>query len=302
MLATGWLDTILVAKTVETKPELEPMSTSLLERLAVCSWSLQPDSAEDLFAKLAQTGISRVQIALDPIRENKDGKWSDFAHKCAKHNVTLVSGMFGTVGEDYSTLESIKRTGGVVPDHTWDENWRNIQVNVRLAEELGLRLVTFHAGFLPHDENDPQYRKLQDRIRKIADLFAERGITLGFETGQETAETLKAFLEKLGCRNVGVNFDPANMILYDKGNPIEALKILGPWLKQCHVKDARRTKVPGTWGEEVIVGTGEVDWRAFLAVLETLRFSGFLCIEREAGNQRVADICTAKQYLEKLCA
>ncbi|HOK77667.1 MAG TPA: sugar phosphate isomerase/epimerase family protein [Verrucomicrobiota bacterium] len=278
------------------------MATSLSDRLGVCSWSLQPESADDLLGKLAQTGISKIQIALDPIRENKRGAWTDFAKKCASQNVKCVSGMFATVGEDYSTLESIKRTGGVVPDHTWEENWRNIQADLELAAQLGLPLVTFHAGFLPHDENDPQYRKLQDRIRRIAELFAKRGITLTFETGQETAETLRGFLEKLNCPGVGVNLDPANMILYDKGNPIDALRVLGPWIRQCHMKDARRTKVPGTWGEEVVLGTGEVDWPAFLSGLGKLGFAGYLCIEREAGNQRVADIRTAKEFLERVAA
>jgi sugar phosphate isomerase/epimerase len=278
------------------------MATSLSDRLGVCSWSLQPKSADDLLTKLAQTGISKIQIALDPIRENKGGAWTDFAKKCASRNVKCVSGMFATVGEDYSTLESIKRTGGVVPDHTWEENWRNIQADLDLAARLGLPLVTFHAGFLPHDENDPQYRKLQDRIRRIAELFAKRGITLTFETGQETAETLRGFLEKLDCSGVGVNLDPANMILYDKGNPIDALRVLGPWIRQCHMKDARRTKVPGTWGEEVVLGTGEVDWRAFISGLDKLGFAGYLCIEREAGNQRVADIRTAKEFLERVAA
>jgi len=278
------------------------MATSLSTRLAVCSWSLQPDSAEDLFNKLAQTGLAKVQIALDPIRENSKGAWSDFGPQCARRGVTCVSGMFGTVGEDYSTLESIKRTGGVVPDATWEENWRNIQADVDLAQRLGIRLVTFHAGFLPHEEKDPLFAKLLDRIRRIADLFSGRGIALGFETGQETAVTLRAFLEKLNCEGVGVNFDPANMILYDKGNPIEAMRVLGPWLRQCHVKDARRTKVPGTWGEEVVVGTGEVDWKAFVSVLNELQFRGPACIEREAGNQRAADIRTAREYLDRLVA
>jgi sugar phosphate isomerase/epimerase len=123
---------------------------------------------------------------------------------------------------------------------------------------------------------------------------------LGFETGQETAETLGAFLEKLGKPHVGVNFDPANMILYDKGEPIGALQALGPWLKQCHIKDAVKTKTPGVWGEEVPVGSGQVDWPAFLRVLDKLGFQGNLAIEREAGEQRVTDICAARQYLEKI--
>jgi sugar phosphate isomerase/epimerase len=99
---------------------------------------------------------------------------------------------------------------------------------------------------------------------------------------------------------VGVNFDPANMILYDKGSPIDALKALSPWLKQCHIKDANRTKVPGTWGDEVPAGTGQVDWMAFFRVLVGSQFKGDLAIEREAGNQRVRDIATAKALVESI--
>lgn len=273
---------------------------TLSERLAVCSWSLQPVSAADLFEKLAATGIRRIQIALDPIRENAGGAWSDFDRQCTERGVTCVSGMFGGVGEDYSTLESIKRTGGMVPDATWDENWRNIRTNADLAQRMGLKSIAFHAGFLPHEESDPDFAKLLGRLQKIADLFAPRGISLGLETGQETAETLRTFLIKLNRPNVGVNFDPANMILYAKGDPIESLRILGPWLRSCHLKDAIRTRVPGTWGEEVVLGTGQVDWRAFFGVLAELKFAGNACIEREAGNQRAADIRTAREYIERL--
>jgi sugar phosphate isomerase/epimerase len=269
-------------------------------RLAVCSWSLEPASADDLMKKLAETGILRTQIALDSIRENKGGAWTDVGAKAKAKGVTLVSGMMGTIGEDYTTLESIRRTGGVVPDATWPENWKNIQADADLAVKLGLKLVTFHAGFLPHEESDPSFAKLQDRIRKIADAFQARGIVLGMETGQETAETLAAFLRKLGHKNVGVNLDPANVILYDKGDPVAAIKVLGPWLKQCHVKDAVRTKVPGQWGEEVVLGTGQVDWKAFFAALQAAGFAGNLCIEREAGKQRVADVRTAREYVERL--
>jgi len=107
-------------------------------------------------------------------------------------------------------------------------------------------------------------------------------------------------VRKIGTHNVGVNFDPANMILYGQDNPIAALRTLGPWLKQCHLKDANRTRTPGTWGEEVVVGAGEVDWLAFFRTLEELKFTGDLCIEREAGNQRVADVRAAKTFIESL--
>jgi len=153
---------------------------------------------------------------------------------------------------------------------------------------------------LPHEASDPMFKKLLQRIVLIADLFAAANIELGFETGQETAETLRDFLRQLGKKNVGVNFDPANMILYDKGDPIAALRVLGPWLKQCHIKDATKTKVPGTWGEEVVVGTGQVDWRAFFKTADELKFKGDFVIEREAGEQRAADIRAARDYITKL--
>jgi sugar phosphate isomerase/epimerase len=272
----------------------------LADRLGVCSWSLQPSSADDLFTKLASTGISRIQIALDPIRENAGGAWSDFAARAKGRGVTCVSGMIGTVGEDYTTLESIKRTGGVVPDGTWPETWKNIQADAELAQKMGLPLVTFHAGFLPHEESDPSFAKLLARLRQVADLYAAKKMQIGLETGQEAADTMAVFLKKLDRPNVGVNFDPANMILYDKGDPVAALRTLGPWVKQCHMKDAVRTKTPGTWGEEVRLGTGQVDWKGFFRALDAAGFKGNLNIEREAGNQRVADIRAAREYLEKL--
>ena len=274
-------------------------SNSLSERLAVCSWSLQPESPADLVAKLESTGIRRVQLALDPLRDSPK-VWGETAALFRQKGITIVSGMFGCVGEDYSTLETIRVTGGVAPDATWEQNWTNMRATVALAHELGLKLVTFHAGFLPHEEKDPNFAKMLRRLTETADVFKAAKIELGLETGQETAPVLVQLLQKLKRRNVGVNFDPANMILYDKGDPIAALRVLGPWIRQVHIKDARRTKVPGTWGEEVAAGTGEVNWRAFFATLRELNYNGDFVIEREAGSQRVADIRTAKDVVAKM--
>jgi L-ribulose-5-phosphate 3-epimerase len=274
-------------------------SKSFGPRLAVCSWSLQPPNAEALVSSLETIGLRRVQLALDPLHSDPQS-WNHAANLFAAKKIEIVSGMFGTVGEDYTTLETIKRTGGLVPDEHWEQNWRNIQTVAKRARQLQLKLVTFHAGFLPHEESDPDFRKLMDRVARVADLFAAHQIELGFETGQETADTLAAFLTKLNRPNVGVNFDPANMILYDKGDPIAALRVLGPWLKQCHLKDATRTTQPGAWGAEVPAGTGDVTWPAFFATLKELGYAGNLCIEREAGTQRLADIIAARQMVEKL--
>ncbi|HOX55388.1 MAG TPA: sugar phosphate isomerase/epimerase family protein [Candidatus Paceibacterota bacterium] len=269
---------------------------TLTERVAVCSWSLQPASPQDLIAKLQATGIRRVQLALDPLRESP-AVWGETAALFRQHGMSIVSGMFGCVGEDYSTLDTIRASGGIAPDATWEQNRANVRATVALARQMGLKLVTFHAGFLPHDEKDPGFVKMLGRLGETADVFQAANIILGLETGQETAPALVQLLQKLNRPNVGVNFDPANMILYDKGNPIEALRLLGPWIRQVHIKDARRTKVPGTWGEEVTVGTGEVDWKAFFGALREVKFGGDCVIEREAGSQRVADIRTAREVV-----
>lgn len=275
------------------------MKASYLAHLAVCTWSLQPTDPEQLLRQLDAIGLRRIQCALDPLRENP-AVWGSFAERCALAGVTFASGMFGCEGEDYTTMETIRRTGGIVPDATWPRNWANIQRTVELASALELKLVTFHAGFLPHDESDPAFAILLERLRQVADVFAARGIQLGLETGQESADVLAAFLQRLGRANVGVNFDPANMILYDKGDPIAALRVLAPWLKQVHLKDAKRTRVAGEWGEEVTVGTGEVDWVRFFAVLEEVGFPGNCCFEREAGSQRVEDIRQGREFVELL--
>jgi L-ribulose-5-phosphate 3-epimerase len=268
-------------------------------RLAVCSWSLQPKDPADLIRQMQAVGLRHMQCALDPVC-NTPEVWGDLSARCAAAGLEIVSGMFGTRGEDYSTLESIRRTGGVVPDATWPDNWRHIQRVAETARGMGLRLVTFHAGFLPHLPSDPDFVRLRDRIRQIADWFADRGVGLAMETGQETADTLAEFLTHLDRSNVGINFDPANLILYDKGDPIAALERLGPWLRQCHIKDARRTRQPGTWGEEVVVGTGEVAWPDFFAALRRWQFQGDLAIEREAGTARGVDILTARKVVERV--
>lgn len=269
-------------------------------RLAVCSWSLLPESPAALIAALQEIGIPRVQLALDPLRENPS-VWGHTARQLADAGIEIVSGMMTTVGEDYTTLESIRQTGGVVPDGTWEQNWMNFQKIAVLAEEMKLKLVTFHAGFLPHETTDPTHSKLKHRIEQMARLFAQHGLHLGFETGQETASALASFLKQLDATTVGVNLDPANMVLYDQGNPVDAVPHLAPWLKQVHLKDAVRTQVPGTWGTEVPVGQGDVDWVAFFQAIEAAGFTGNLCFEREAGNQRIGDIRSGLAWLENGC-
>jgi L-ribulose-5-phosphate 3-epimerase len=267
-------------------------------RLGVCSWSLQPTGISDLLNKLQATGIKGIQLALDPLRD-KPADWEKLPQLFQQNGIKILSGMFGCVGEDYSSLETIRLTGGIAPDSTWEKNRANIQATSTLAQSLGLQLVTFHAGFIPHSETDRDYAKMIDRLGYVAEVFERAKIAVGLETGQETAPVLAKILSALNRPNIGVNFDPANMILYGKGDPIEALQLLGPRIRQVHIKDAIRTKVPGTWGQEVAAGHGEVNWMKFFKTLADLKFTGPIVIEREAGNQRVADIRQARKVAEQ---
>jgi L-ribulose-5-phosphate 3-epimerase len=272
------------------------------EQLALCSWSLRAQSPAELVRHIQPTGVTKVQLHLNPLRDRAK-IWGAAPQVLRDAGIAVVSGMFNTVDEDYSTLESIRRTGGVVPDETWERNWAIVCDVAKLAADLGLRDVSTHAGFLPHDPNDPSFDKLVDRIKRIAERFSQHGLHLLFETGQETAETLAYFLDALhdeGVTNVAVNFDPANMILYDKGDPVLALKHLMPSVRQVHLKDAVRTQTPGTWGNEVVVGEGQVPWPAFVDVLEQSDFAGHLVIEREAGGERVNDIQKAVKFISKI--
>jgi sugar phosphate isomerase/epimerase len=273
-------------------------SPSTQERLAVCSWSLLPSSPEDLIQKLRATGIMRVQLELDYLRDFPK-VWGDTEKLFRENGVTIVSGMVRCIGEDYSTFESIRLTGGIAPDATWDQNLKNISAAAVIAKKMGLKLVTFHAGFLPPDESHPTFKKMLERLDIVADIFMVQNILLGLETGQETAQELAKLLLRLNHPNIGVNFDPANMILYDKGDPVKALHVLAPWIRQVHIKDAKRTKVPFTWGEEVPVGSGEVDWRGFFSTFKHVIFNVNLVIEREYGNNRVGDIRKAREVVER---
>ena len=135
-------------------------------------------------------------------------------------------------------------------------------------------------------------------------LARAKGVTIAFETGQETADLLRLTLDELKCPNLKVNFDPANMLLYDKGDPQKAVELLGPDIRSVHVKDANRPKVPGNWGEEVPLGQGQVNIRQFVKTLKKAGYRGALCIEREVGDQegRLKDVAHGIHYLRECLA
>lgn len=267
--------------------------------VGVCSWSLRPSDPGDLADRLARLGVGGVQLALNPLIDDP-AVWAGAIDTLRSAGLAILSGMMATEGENYATLDLIARTGGVRPDATWPANRRRAEATADLAAAAGVELVTFHAGFLPEERDDPERAVMLERLREIADLFADRGGRVAFETGQETAPVLAEVLADLGRENVGVNFDPANMILYGKGDPVEALSTLAPHVMQIHIKDALPTDTPGTWGREVPAGAGAVDWPAFFAAAKGIGRDIDFVIEREAGENREGDIIAARELIEEM--
>ena len=269
-------------------------------------------SAAQVAAEMEKVRVANVHLAINPFvdslavvpgtageTENVSGtggvdsiakQRADIEEYLASGRWVISSTLHNSRYDDYSTLESIRRTGGLVPDEHWEENRRIIADVVKLSAEWKSPYMMLHAGYInPSDKTG--HAKLTDRLKYVRDLCADAGIGLTLETGQETADDLAEMLSNLP--GVYVNFDPANMILDGKGDPVRAVGILAPWIRHIHIKDANYTKTPGTWGEEVAWTKGQVNADAFIAALGKVGFDGCLAVEREAGDNRAGDIAAA---------
>lgn len=269
--------------------------------LGVCSWSLQVGSIPELKGLLDHLGITAVQIACgDPHHASwKEG--DEMPRAALAAGLQMTGAMLGFPGEDYTTPATIQDTGGFGNPKTRAERLEKLAWGLERTQALGLKDLMLHAGFLP-EPGSPERKAMLDTLAKAASMASAKGITLALETGQESAKLLRRTLDDLKCPNLKVNFDPANMLLYNMGDPIEAVEILGPDIRSVHLKDAFPPKVAGEWGQEVPLGEGRANIPLFIHTLRKVGFAGPLCIEREVGDQpaRIRDI--ARGYrLAKAC-
>ncbi|AQQ70018.1 putative L-xylulose 5-phosphate 3-epimerase [Limihaloglobus sulfuriphilus] len=264
--------------------------------IGVCNWSLQMDiSGAASFMK--EAGINHVHLAVGPALGD-DG--SSYLSAAKKQDWKISSTMINFPQEDYSTLDTIKETGGITPDGCWDVNKDRFIRAAEITKDLNVSYISMHAGFIDHNDS-AKYRVMCNRVTELADIAADNGTILLLETGQETAQELKDFMDEIKHPSTGVNIDPANMILYAKGDPVEGVKILDQWIRHVHIKDAVRAKTPGQWGTEVPWGQGQVETVEFLKALSAIGYEGTLAVEREGGEDRCGDVKLAvnrlKQYL-----
>ena len=271
--------------------------------IGVCSWSLQVKNVPELKGFMDRLGIDVVQIACgDPHHASWDE--GDAMPAAAKAAGFRMSGsMLGFPGEDYTTPQTIEKTGGFGDPATRPERLERFVWALRRTKELGLADIMLHAGFIP-EPGDPGRKAFLDTLGKVSELAREQGVSVAFETGQESAALLRRTLDELKCPNLKVNFDPANMLLYDKDDPLKVLDLLAPDIRSVHVKDATRPAAKGTWGEEVPLGTGQTNTREFVKALKRVGYRWPLCIEREVGTQadRFRDIEHGVRFLRECLA
>lgn len=271
--------------------------------IGVCSWSLQVTSIPELKRFMDQLGLDVVQIACgDPHHASwNEGDRMPAAAKAAGFRMT--GSMLGFPGEDYTTPQTIEKTGGFGDPATRSERLERFQWALARTKELGLIDIMLHAGFIP-EVGDPARKPFLDTLARVAELANEAGITVAFESGQESGVLLRRTLDDLKCPNLKVNFDPANMLLYDRDDPLKVVELLAPDIRSVHVKDANRPIAKGTWGVEVPLGQGQTNTKQFIKMLRKVGYRGPLCIEREVGTQaeRVRDIEHGVRFLRECLA
>jgi sugar phosphate isomerase/epimerase len=217
---------------------------------------------------------------------------------------TIATAVCSYAGEDYTDIASVRETVGLVPERTRAERIERTKDVAGIAAQLGIRSVACHIGFVPEDRAASKYREVCDLVRNICDHLAKQEQDFALETGQEPANALLAFIEDVGRPNLKINFDPANMILYGTGDPIDAVQVLGRHIISVHCKDGVGPALdkPGSLGFERRLGSGQVDFPAFLKALGDVGYCGIWSIEREEQDvkQRNADIRHAVEFLSGL--
>lgn len=276
------------------------MSTQSME-IGVCSWSLQVKSVPELETFCKELRLDLVQIACGDPHHASWEEGEAMPAVAVNASFRMSGAMLGFPGEDYSTPQTIQKTGGLGDPVLRAERLQILRWGVSRTVQLGLKDLMFHAGFIPHP-GDPERSAFLDTLVKAAEIAAEKGVHLAFETGQEPADLLLRTLNELELENVHVNFDPANMLLYDMGDPIKAVEILAPYIRSVHLKDAKRPRIKGQWGEEVPLGQGQANIPLFVKKLKETGFKGPLIIEREVGDQqgRLRDIAHGVKYLREV--
>ena len=251
-----------------------------------------------------ELGVPTIQLHTPHAEGRTPEAAEKFVRKLKDYGIELTCVFGGFEGESYADIPTVERTIGLVPRETRDARLVEMKEISDFTRLLGCSVIGLHVGVVPHDRGSKDYAEVIDITRQLCDHAARNGQAVHLETGQETAEALLKYIEDSERKNLFINFDPANMILYGTGDPIPALKMVGKYVRSVHCKDGTWSDQPGvTWGCEVPLGKGDVDMRAYLSTLKEIGYTGPLTIEREIPQEperQKAEILHATGLLEQL--
>ena len=254
-----------------------------------------PDAA---LAKVHDLGLPTSQIFVDDFEPDLVTRLRE---SLQKYQIDPTSVVVGGPGKEVWDFYQGPLTIGLAPKATRAARTAHIKKASDFAKQCGIPAVQTHCGFIPENPNDPVYKELVAVMRDIVSYCKRNGQNFRYETGQETPITLIRAMTDVGLDNQGVNFDLANLILYGKANPVDAIEILGPYVQGIHAKDGMWPTNPRQLGEEVPIGKGKVDFPHIIERLKQMRYRGAVTIEREiSGPKQLEDVRAEKTYLEKL--
>ncbi len=257
----------------------------------------------DQLKQVRDLGFTNVQIAAPPEDVLQDqAKRQALINDLKAVGIDITTLFVGFSGESYADIPTVVETVGYLNPATRDERVKKTGLISDFAKALGVDKVAAHVGFVPEASDDPDYPPMVDTVGRVADHCGQNGQMFSLETGQETAPALLSFLKDLNRDNVKVNFDPANMILYGSGEPIEALGIVGEYVVSAHAKDGKWPTRSGQLGTEYPLGQGDVGIDRFVAKLKEIGYDGPITIEREIPDweQKMNDLVEARKLLERL--
>ena len=269
-------------------------------------WPVGVFASVDAGLGVAWDVISKLQVPTiqlhAPHPENRnEGSANELADQLHGMNVRCTAVFGGFEGESYADIPTVVRTVGLMPESTREQRLAEMMEISDFAKALGCDTVALHLGFIPHDPDAEGYDAITEVTARLCDHCQSNGQFLHLETGQETADGLLEFISHVGRENLKINFDPANMILYGTGEPIEALRKVGMHVRSVHCKDGTWSDRPGeTWGAEVPLGKGDVNLREYLLTLKEIGYEGPLTIEREIPQDPQRQIQEIGQAIELL--
>ena len=275
---------------------LKPMALGLL---------VKPGANPDVvFAKVKQLGFSNCFLSLDGFI----GKFTPALAKTMRDSLDRYGLVATTV--EVVRPEPLKwnftegpSTIGVVPRAYRAGRVDALKQVSDFAKMLGIGNVQTHCGFIPEDPADPLYAEAVQTIGGLAAHCKDNGQNFLMETGQETPVTMLRMIKDVNMPNLGAGLDTANLILYGKANPVDAVDIIGPYVKSIHAKDGKWPTNPAELGDEVLIGKGIVDFRQVFTKLKKAGYTGPVTIERETeGPQQIEDVKAEKVYLERILA